>query len=139
MTFCTGTLLLIQTSTLVNRSQSTVIKNEMPFVLGLPNQTSPVTIQEDANTTQHCTVVTPRSFQIPINSKRAYVGIQRKINRNNSLKTLRSIICYYICGLIRLKQATSVLLLKRNIPEQKFKTVILIDNMLCQNSSCKQS
>lgn len=31
----------------------------MPFVLGLPNQASPVTIQEDVNTTQNCTVVTP--------------------------------------------------------------------------------
>lgn len=62
--FCTGTLLVIQTSTLVNKSQLKGIENEMPFVLGLPNQASPVTIQEHANTTQYCTVVTPRSFQI---------------------------------------------------------------------------
>lgn len=64
VTFCTGTLLLFQTSTPVNKSQLKGIENEMPFVLGLPNQASLVTIQEDVNTTQYCTVVTQRSFQI---------------------------------------------------------------------------
>jgi len=28
---------------------------------------------------------------------------------------------------------------KRNIPKENFKTAILIGNMLCQDSSCKQS
>lgn len=64
VTFCTGTLFLFQTFTLINKSQLEGIENEMPFLLGLPNQASPVTIQENVNTTQYCTVVTPCSFQI---------------------------------------------------------------------------
>lgn len=78
MTLYTGTLLLFQTSTLVNKSQLKGSGNEMPFLLGLPNQASPVTIQEDVNTIQYCTVVTLHSFQIHCKVKKSLCGNTKK-------------------------------------------------------------